>query len=130
MAIIIDKLEVSEDERKLISKKISRFMSAAHVLHTIAFDYFDSITILMDNNNLLVREIKRNTNALEFAINNYNRTFNKFVIDKKKKKKLLNDREILMRKLNYIFKLDEFEESDNFKDTNLTDINNGRKQDV
>ena len=35
-----------------------------------------------------------------------------------------------MKKLNYIFKLDEFEESDNFKDTNLTDINNGRKQDV
>ena len=61
------------------AKKVAALISAAHLLNTEAIALVDESEGLMDGHIKIVRELKYNSKRLQFAFDEYVRSFNKLV---------------------------------------------------
>ena len=62
-----------------MEKKIAALLSAAHLLNTEAIALVDESEGLMDGHIKIVRELKYNSKRLQFAFDEYVRSFNNLV---------------------------------------------------
>lgn len=68
--------EASYEKR---AKKVAALLSAAHLLNTEAISLIDECDGLMDGHIRIVHDLKYNSKKLQFAFDQYVRTFNKLV---------------------------------------------------